>query len=66
MILPGPGRGTAGRSPVVEGARGPVVRAEWPLHPEQVRSAPRCAAMSGGHGDLLIAAGPPPRSGEDL
>ena len=40
-------------------------RAQGPLHRtscghEQVRSAPHCAAMSGGHGDLLI-----PRSGED-
>jgi error-prone DNA polymerase len=52
--LPLQGRGTA-RS-AVEG----LLAAEEPLHHEQVRSAPHCAAMSGGHGDLLIAAGPAP------
>jgi hypothetical protein len=36
-----------------------------PLHHEQVNSAPHCSALSGGQGDLLISAGPPPRAGED-
>jgi hypothetical protein len=49
LILPGTGRGTM-RS-MVEGAQ---CHAPLPLHHEQVRSAPHCAAMSGGHGDLLI------------
>jgi len=31
-----------------------------PLYHEQVGSAPHCPAMSGGHGDLFIAGGPPP------
>jgi hypothetical protein len=63
-LLPGTGRGTA-RS-AVEGPAPPApVSPSPPLHHGQVDSAPHCPALSGGQGDLPIAAGPPPRSGED-
>src|SRR3712207_113141 len=56
-----PGGGGEGTEAAITCENHPRPR-QLPLHHEQVRSPPDCAAMSGGHGDLLISCGPPPHA----